>query len=146
MRICDWSSDVCSSDLFQRTGELERVDSLAEAAATGLHRAALDTHHWCTERIVDAVLADLDRLRLHAGVRAGTKNDRHCRQQLLGTAVVVRGRGGETEFVGDLALTAATGRVTLLRGKQVVQRPKVTVVSGTATRTTVGSALARYVR
>src|SRR3546814_11581766 len=95
MRISDWSSDVCSSDL------------------------------WCTERIVDAVLADLDRLRLHAGVRAGTQHDRHCRQQLLGTAVVVRGRGGEADVVGDLELTAAEDRVTLLRGQQVVQRRKV---------------------
>src|SRR3546814_12084134 len=83
MRISDWSSDVCSSDL------------------------------WCTERIVDAVLADLDRLRLHAGVRAGTQHDRHCRQQLLGTAVVVRGRGGEADVVD---------RKSVVEGKSVSVR------------------------
>src|SRR3546814_20159824 len=52
MRISDWSSDVCSSDLQRRLGvealatlvEVERLDIAAEAQPAGVRRQSPDQH------------------------------------------------------------------------------------------------------
>src|SRR3546814_1795249 len=49
MRISDWSSDVCSSDLRRETGAVDdRVDAMARAV---LHFDAVfdDAPHWCVD-------------------------------------------------------------------------------------------------
>src|SRR3546814_20876969 len=67
MRISDWSSDVCSSDLNRRGG------GPALTPAVGAHR-----HH---QRVaVDANLELIDQLALALGTRAGRPADRQPNQ------------------------------------------------------------------
>src|SRR3546814_6966833 len=70
MRISDWSSDVCSSDLFQAGIAEPPVADEADAADTG-ERTFIDL-----EDQVDAVLLELDNLRLdRCGKAAGPPVD-----------------------------------------------------------------------
>src|SRR3546814_7487940 len=59
MRISDWSSDVCSSDLLRRLGfgDLDRVDP--GDTATGRMYLQHDLHRLFT-RVAEKVLQDLD--------------------------------------------------------------------------------------
>src|SRR3546814_17803207 len=113
MRISDWSSDVCSSDLVLRfeLGQLDRGPQQSDAATR--HDAFLDRGAGRVEGVVDAVLA-LFHLDLGGPADA---DHRHAagqlRQALLQLfAVVVR--GGFLDLRLDLA--AAGLDVRLLAG------------------------------
>src|SRR3546814_2496496 len=69
MRISDWSSDVCSSDLFRRLGDFPEVRGLlGNRRDAGIHRS-------CDRRLVSRrktrreVRSGADRGRARAGIR-----------------------------------------------------------------------------
>src|SRR3546814_3456896 len=77
MRISDWSSDVCSSDLPQRRGQARAVVGLepGEAAALALpcharaHRCGQRRHDLDIDLTEDGEAARIDRLRINARPR-----------------------------------------------------------------------------
>src|SRR3546814_14402719 len=53
MRISDWSSDVCSSDLIRRMGEYfdHRIDALTEAQLVEYFTDLVESHSWSTVKL-----------------------------------------------------------------------------------------------
>src|SRR5690242_21103308 len=78
---CDWSSDVCSSDLPARSTRRSRSASTAPAG----HRDALE----------DAVLADRERRVLRAGrvVLAGVRGQKRSEERRVGKGSMTRELG-----------------------------------------------------
>src|SRR3546814_10509855 len=60
MRISDWSSDVCSSDLI--TGK--RIRAVRGCADASLHREVLALHHVAVQRDLDLVAAGREAVGL----------------------------------------------------------------------------------
>src|SRR3546814_20641357 len=73
MRISDWSSDVCSSDLFE-TGHLGRGNGTAD----GLRRVEIDeAHHSCEVSAVEELVVGSNRHLEHHAV--STEHQRSVR-------------------------------------------------------------------
>src|SRR3546814_5878643 len=82
MRISDWSSDVCSSDLLLRQRLIFRVLMLVAIA---------DDHHIGGAVVVEDIVENLDiavRHHQHAGARRHARDDIALRRE-IGRAVVV---------------------------------------------------------
>src|SRR3546814_7867253 len=76
MRISDWSSDVCSSDLDPWTGQLEQHLRGVESLPQGVDQAAL-------RRAVFQELCRLDQYDLAAGIEADLRLLDEIRGSLL---------------------------------------------------------------
>src|SRR3546814_19010986 len=95
MRISDWSSDVCSSDLVEREGNRARLTPETGAEGFGAGEVAAADQHFATGKISqqfgkpsaeDAIAAenqDLPRQRLPSPISGGaTQQDKSVPQKL----------------------------------------------------------------
>src|SRR3546814_14889263 len=96
MRISDWSSDVCSSDLLI-FGDPAAVELIGEDLLPGL-----------VEHVEDQVLAEIGERRLGPRARAEIPD---LVRPLLEIAVV-----GDAAFQGDRLVLGAAGRLAAGRG------------------------------
>src|SRR3546814_2749220 len=95
MRISDWSSDVCSSDLARQVAPtvifIDELDSLVPARGGGLGEPQV------TERVVNTILAEMDGLEeLQSVVVIGATN----RRNLIDPALLRPGRFDELVYIG----------------------------------------------
>src|SRR3546814_11215383 len=113
MRISDWSSDVCSSDLLDPELAAENIIVAGRAAGRGQHgdrgqhladqaADAVDAEH--VERIVEAQL----RLDLHHEPAAGDAGDR-AQEDGAERPRIARG-GGDRDEAGDRTRTGHAQR------------------------------------
>src|SRR3546814_3304040 len=59
MRISDWSSDVCSSDLNEMASKTMRSMRTPMARVRGLGSAKAGVHHWWAQRLTAIALVPL---------------------------------------------------------------------------------------
>src|SRR3546814_13509364 len=131
MRISDWSSDVCSSDLRNRRG-----GGPALTPAVGAHR-----HH---QRVaVDANLDLIDQLALALGPRAGRPADRQPNLERAADAHAIEapdrvaalgrlaGRGSGEEDQGKIGRASCRVRVC--------QDVKISVAAGSHTKKNINT-------
>src|SRR3546814_10852341 len=106
MRISDWSSDVCSSDLPLAGSEwLAIADAQGHAAGVRiLAAAAIEPEE------VAAIFAD--RIVVHAASRYDAASDRvdHRRERRLGAIALASGQAGRGEGVEDDVAVRHTDR------------------------------------
>src|SRR3546814_12657105 len=75
MRISDWSSDVCSSDLQQRDGQVEEQE--AEDQRTYVEPAQTVLHRWT---LIPSSRSELRIALLHA-LEQDDRDDQHQQQE-----------------------------------------------------------------
>src|SRR3546814_2090631 len=91
MRISDWSSDVCSSDLLARAREAEAVAQISDRISTELEKEKLVASYEAEvakkKKLVDAYTADRAKL-----VSKGSEKRAQRHTELAGAANQVRAK------------------------------------------------------
>src|SRR3546814_10059065 len=72
MRISDWSSDVCSSDLYSATFRADDAAQFAEMANTPRHPAFYTRYGNPVHKRVEAILAELEGTETALLMASGT--------------------------------------------------------------------------
>src|SRR3546814_10325274 len=94
MRISDWSSDVCSSDLYRQTVLSALQDAERALSRFGQQRSALVAFAQIKSQADGA--ADLDRQRFAGGVISRADLNRTLRKQEQAATDLVRGKAALT--------------------------------------------------
>src|SRR3546814_20910895 len=113
MRISDWSSDVCSSDLVQRPGghlQIETATPRAPQIVGELDAAARQAHALLNALPLDAVDAGRDlKPAIEQVVLRSQLGPRHL------VRLVPRGRAGTAELIEAGEIGRASGRERVLQ-------------------------------